>query len=199
MNAAMRTLSVVLLVVCLIYPVSEASATPTIEINFESDGASGQESIHAQAEFHNHGPETWEALAAITGYPELHPWISDTKLVGQSSARQQEFLIEFKFPWPICRRWSRIEVNRESPTKISWRQLEGSLQINQGQLSFVSGREQVRIDYRATINVGLPDVLTRHYREMFVLEFLGAVYDQVTETPSTNGLTLANSSLSITP
>jgi len=194
----MRTLSVLLLAVCLTYPASEANAAPVIEIDFKSDEASGQELIHARAELGSHGAETWKALGAITAYPALHPWICDTHLLRQSGERLQEFLIEFEFPWPVGRRWSRIEVQRESPVRISWRQLEGSLQVNQGQLSFNSRGGEVHIDYQATINVGLPDAWTRYYRQKFVSEFLGAVYDQVTTRPSAKGLTLANSSRSIT-
>ena len=175
----MRTLSLLSLLVCLISPVGQAGTTPRVEVDFDSDGPSGQELIHARAEFHSHGSETWEALAAITGYPEHHPWITDARLVRQTNDRQQEFLIEFSFPWPVGRRWSRIEVQKDGPRKLAWRQLAGSLQSNQGQLSFFSAGGQVRIDYRASIDLGLPDALTRHYRKKFVLEFIGAIYDRV--------------------
>ena len=60
------------------------------------------------------------------------------------------------------------------------------MQSNQGRLSFFAAGGQVRIDYRASIGIGLPDALTRHYRKKFVLEFIGAIYDQATATRSTN-------------
>ena len=197
MKAALRTLFGLLCAVWLFYPVMEARATPAIDIEFRKDGVSGQEWIHARAEFHSHGQETWDTLNAISAYPALHPWIQATKRVRHSAHNGQEFLIEFSFPWPVGRRRSRIAVDRESDTTLSWHQVEGNLQINEGFLFLLSRGKQTYIEYQATIDVGLPDALTRHYRKRFVTEFLDAVYDQALATGSTHtGLTLANSSLS---
>lgn len=194
MNAARQALFTRLLGLCFICLVSEATAAPRIEISFETADASGEELICAQAEFHRHGRETWEALASISAYPELHPWIQGARLVDQAGARRQGFLMEFKFPWPVGRRWSHIEVNRESPTRISWHQIEGNLKTNQGQLSLKSREGQVTIDYRASINVGLPNAWTRRYRKKFVVEFIGAVYDRIAAASTTNRLAIAKSS-----
>ena len=191
MNQTARLLYFVLITVCLSYPAQNEAATPGIDINFENSSATGQETIHAKAEFYSYGPEIRTTLVAIAGYPELHAWIRNTTLLRHVSAGKLEYLVEFDFPWPVGRRWSRIEVHQESPTKMSWHQLEGNLKMNQGEISIVTCGERVNIEYRAILDIGLPDALTRRYKKKFISEFLNAAYDQAKASQPVTGLTLA--------
>lgn len=191
MNQTARFLYFVLFTVCLSYPAQNEAATPGIDINFENSSATGQETIHARAEFHSYGPEVRTNLVAIAGYPELHPWIRNTTLLRHVSAGKLEYLVEFDFPWPVGRRWSRVEVHQESPTKMSWHQLEGNLKMNQGEISIVTCGDRVNIEYRAILDIGLPDALTRRYKKKFISEFLNAAYDQAEASQPVTGLTLA--------
>lgn len=117
-------------------------------------------------------PVTYAIFDAIAAYPRLHDWIPKTTLVSCSEG-VQEFLVQFSFPWPVGRQWSRVEVHRNGGA-ISWKQLEGSLKANNGQISFEAVGDQVRVDYPAAIDVGLPDALTRSYKKQFIAEFLTA-------------------------
>ena len=110
MNHTARFLYLVLITLCLSYPAQNEAATPGIDIVFENSSATGPETIHARAEFYSYGPEIRTTLAAITGYPELHAWISNTTLLRHVNARKLEYLVEFDFPWPVGRRWSRVGI-----------------------------------------------------------------------------------------
>ncbi|MGB5603799.1 MAG: hypothetical protein WBO14_15330 [Gammaproteobacteria bacterium] len=160
-------------------PLSEAE----IAIGFENDSSSGDEFISAETGFLAPRAAIWNAFAAITEYPNLHKWIREARFVGFTDDDTQEFLIEFKFPWPIGTRWSRIEVTREHGSKISWRQIEGDLGANEGRISFSSKGDQARIHYRAIISVGVPALLARPYKKKFVWEFLNAIKEQLTTNP----------------
>ena len=191
MSQTARLLYFVLITVCLGYPAQSEAATPGIDINFENSSATGREIIHARAEFYSYGPEIRTTLVAIAGYPELHAWIRNTTLLRHVSAGKLEYLVEFDFPWPVGRRWSRIVVHQESSTKMSWHQLEGNLKMNQGEIFIVTCGERVNIEYRAILDIGLPDALTRRYKKKFVSEFLNAAYDQAKASQPVTSLTLA--------
>lgn len=191
MNQTARFLYFVLITVCLSYPAQNEAATPSININFENSSSTGREIIHARAAFDSHGAGIRTTLAAITGYPGLHAWIRTTTLLRHVSKGRLEYRVEFDFPWPVGRRWSRIEVHQESPTRISWRQVEGDLKMNQGEISIVTCGERVDIEYRAILDIGLPDAWTRGYKRKFVSEFLSAVYDQAKASQPGTVLTLA--------
>ena len=156
---------------------------PDIAIGFENDSSSGDEFINAKTGFQARHAEIWNAFASITEYPNLHKWIREARFVGYTDDDTQEFLIEFKFPWPIGTRWSRVEVTREHGSEISWRQIEGDLDANEGRVSFSSKGDQAHIHYRAIINVGVPAMLARPYKKKFVCEFLNAIQEQVTTNP----------------
>jgi hypothetical protein len=63
--------------------------------------------------------------------------------------------------------------------------------MNQGEISIVTCGERVDVEYRAILDIGLPDAWTRSYKKKFVSEFLNAAYDQAKVSPPANGLTLA--------
>ncbi len=191
MKQTARLLYFVLLTICLGYAAQNEAATPSININFENSSSTGREIIHARAAFDSHGAGIRTTLAAITGYPGLHAWIRTTTLLRHVSKGRLEYRVEFDFPWPVGRRWSRIEVHQESPTRISWRQVEGDLKMNQGEISIVTCGERVDIEYRAILDIGLPDAWTRGYKRKFVSEFLSAVYDQAKASQPGIVLTLA--------
>jgi hypothetical protein len=190
-NRTAHFLYFVLITVCLAHPARNEAATPGIDIKFENSSATGRESIHAKAAFYSYGPEIRTTLAAITAYPELHAWIRNTTLLRHVSNRKLEYLVEFEFPWPVGRRWSQVEVHQESLTRISWHQVEGNLKANQGEISIVTRGERVDIEYRAILDIGLPDAWIRSYKKKFVTEFLNAVYHQAVVSQPANGLTLA--------
>jgi uncharacterized membrane protein len=118
----------------------------------------------------------------------LHEWIEETRLV-DSDLHSQDFLVKFRFPWPVGHQWSRVRVWHQGKEGIRWRQIEGSLHANRGEISFGTRDGQAHVDYRAAIDVGLPDLFTQPYKKRFVAEFLGAVYDRAMKP----GLRLATS------
>ena len=135
-----------------------------------------------------HGPSIRKVLLAINGYAALHPWITGASLVKSSNQDPAEFLIEFKFPWPIGRRWSHIEVQQDGGSAIVWQ--HGS--SNQGKLQFAALGRGLVVEYSAVISFGLPDILLRRFKKQFVIEFINAAYAQAAvENPT--GLTLATS------
>lgn len=163
--------------------VASPLSDPEIAIGFENDSSTGDEFISAEASFQARRAEIWNAFSAITEYPDLHEWIGEARFVGNSDEGSQEFLIEFKFPWPVGTRWSRVEVTREHGSEISWRQIEGDLNANEGRISFSSTSDQAHIHYRAIISLGVPAMLARPYKKKFVREFLNAIKERVTTYP----------------
>jgi uncharacterized membrane protein len=192
--AAVNELTHILLLVVLVAGMlcsgQSVFAGPQIEVRFEADATDSQKLIHAQAVFDAPGPVVYNIFNRITTYPMLHDWIRETTLVNEGSERQ-EFLVVFEFPWPVGRKWSRVEVHHSGNT-IFWRQVEGSLKTNHGRISFTTTDDsKVNIDYRAAIDIGLPELLTQSYKEKFIREFLTAAYTQTGTTASPPSLVLA--------
>ena len=162
----------------------QASASQPIEVNITNDDRSGLDIIQAQTAFDNHGTALRRILLAISGYADLHPWIVSSTLIGSGDQEGQEFLIEYDFPWPVCRRWSRIRVHKEDENTISWHQIAGNMQKNEGQLRFSSSSHQsINVSMSAIIGIGLPEILIREFKKQFVKDFIVTAYDQaVTST-----------------
>jgi hypothetical protein len=160
-----------------LHPVTSVFAGPQIEISFEADETDSQKLVHAQAVFPSDPSVVFDIFNAITAYPMLHDWIRETRLVS-AGKHTQEFQVEFAFPWPVGHQWSRVEVRRDH-NAIFWRQVEGSLKANHGRISFTTAGNQVHLDYRAAIDIGLPELWTQSYKKKFVKEFLTAAYEQV--------------------
>jgi len=160
-------------------------AEPRIDISFEADAADTQRLVHARAQFAARESVVYDVFDGITTYPMLHEWIRKTTQVS-AGKDSQEFLVEFAFPWPVGRQWSHVEV-RHSGNTISWKQVEGTLKANHGRISFTSSDSGVDIDYRAAIDVGLPELWTQPYKEKFIREFLtaAAVQANAAGTPAT--------------
>ncbi len=164
---------------CLATPVI---AEPLIEVSFEADAADKQKLVHAQAVFQSSQSTVYNIFNDITDYPQLHDWIRETTRLS-TGRDSQEFLVKFAFPWPVGREWSRVEVHRSGNT-IYWEQLDGSLKANHGRISFTSSGGAVHIDYRAAIDIGLPESWTQSYKEKFIREFLTAACERAqTATP----------------
>jgi uncharacterized membrane protein len=190
-KARLPILLLVVLVAGLLCPGQAVFAGPQIEVRFEAAATDSQKLIHAQAVFDAPRPVVYNIFNRITAYPMLHDWIRKTTLVDEGSERQ-EFLVEFEFPWPVGRQWSRVEV-RHSGNMIIWRQVEGSLEANHGRISFTTTDDsKVNIDYRAAIDIGLPELWTQSYKEKFIKEFLTAAYTQTETTASPPALVLAS-------
>ncbi|MGB7933669.1 MAG: hypothetical protein WCH04_15885 [Gammaproteobacteria bacterium] len=173
----------------LICPCPPVLAGPQIEVSFKTDAADSQKLIHAQAVFSAPRPVVYNIFNGITTYPMLHDWIRETTLVSEDHD-SQEFLVKFSFPWPVGSQWSRVEV-RHGGNTIFWRQVDGSLKANHGRISFTTVDSKVHLDYDAAIDVGMPELLTRSYKEKFIREFLTAAYHQAETTVSTPALVLA--------
>jgi hypothetical protein len=188
-KALTHILLLVVLAVSLLCPGTSLFAGPQIEISFEGDTADSQKLIHAQAVFTAPHPVVYNTFDSITTYPKLHDWIRETTLVNEGND-SQEFLVKFAFPWPVGSQWSRVEV-RHSGNTIFWRQVDGSLKANHGRISFTTVDSKVHIDYRAAIDIGLPELLTQYYKEKFIREFLIAAYHQAELSVSTPTLVLA--------
>ncbi|MGD8843021.1 MAG: hypothetical protein PVJ83_06055 [Gammaproteobacteria bacterium] len=157
-----------------------ALAAPKIDIDFETDAVSEGEFVRARTVFRADPDVVYTTFSRIAEYPALHDWVRATELVN-SSGTTREFIVKFHFPWPVGSQWSRIEVHTARDA-ITWKQLEGSLEANHGRLRFEVGDDRVGIDYRAAIDVGMPDLWTRSYRKKFVTEFLTAVRERTTNT-----------------
>ena len=188
-NALAHILLLVVLSAGLLFPGPPVFAAPQIEIRFEADSADSQKLIHAQAVFAVPQPVIYNIFDCITTYPMLHDWVRETTLVSEDHD-SQEFLVKFSFPWPVGSQWSRVEVRRGGNT-IFWKQVDGSLKANHGRISFTTVDSKVHIDYHAAIDVGLPELWTRSYKEKFIREFLTAAYHQAETTVSTPALVLA--------
>ena len=191
MRPLRRLLSLVALAVSLAGTVRPVLAEPDIEVSFERDGTSAHRLIHAEALFPARGADIQRVFAAISAYPELHDWIRTTRPLGRT-ARGEQFLVEFEFPWPVGKQWSRVEVRRHDDSAIEWHQIEGSLKANRGRIAFATRDGAAHIDYRAVIDVGFPDALTRPYKKRFVSEFLGAVYQQARTSGTATSIALAS-------
>ena len=172
--------------ICLGGPVL---AAPRIEVSFEADAADTQKLVRARAAFPTRQSIVYNIFNSISAYPVLHPWIQETTLVGENP-RTQEFLVKFTFPWPVGQQWSRVEVRRSGKT-IFWKQLEGSLRANHGRISFTAADGKVFIDYRAAIDIGLPELWTQAYKEKFIREFLTAAYERAEAAAAPAALALA--------
>ena len=169
-------------------------AEPQIAIEFEQEQGSKNEWIHARANCDTPESQLYEMINAIVEYPALHSWIREAKFESNTVNGGQQFLIEFKFPWPVGKRWSRVEIKRESNATISWRQLEGTLKTNEGRITITEQEQQAHIDYRANIDVGYPNAFTRGYKKKFVSEFLAAIDDQIRDQNRPAAETLASAS-----
>jgi hypothetical protein len=119
----------------------------------------------------------------------LHDWIRETTLVS-TDKENREFLVKFVFPWPVVRQWSQVEV-RHSGNTIFWRQGDGSLKANHGRISFTTVDSEVHIDYRASIDIGFPELWTQPDKEKFIREFLTAAYEQAITADPQAALALA--------
>jgi len=165
-----------LLLVCFSQPVY---ASQPVEISVSNDDVSGLDIIQAETTIDNYGTSLRRTLLTIAGYAELHPWIVSSTPVESISGEGAEFLLEFKFPWPVRHRWSRIVVQQDGDNAIRWHQVEGNMQHNEGRLEFASSRNQsMEISMSAIFGIGLPEVLCRSLKKQFVKEFITAAYDQ---------------------
>ena len=190
-TARLPILLLVVLAAALICPGRAVFAGPRIEVTFEAAATDSQKLIHAQAVFDAPHPLVYNIFDRISAYPALHDWIRDTTLVNEDGERQ-EYLVEFEFPWPAGRQWSRVEVHHSGRT-IFWRQVEGSLKANHGRISFTTRDDnKVDVDYRAAIDIGLPELWTRSYKEKFIREFLSAAYTQAETTATPPALVLVS-------
>ena len=178
MNKATHTLIAYCFSVVSVFSTGAAQAMPQIDIEFETDQTTGQEWIHAKTNYLAREAQAYEAFNAIIDYPKLHHWIENTKAENEENSDHQVFLIEFDFPWPLGKQWSRIQIQKCNSV-ISWNQTEGSLNINRGKIAITEYEGQAHVDYRAILDVGYPDVFTRGYKEQFITEFLIAIYDRL--------------------
>jgi hypothetical protein len=169
-------------------------ATPDIDIEFEEEQGVSSEWIRAKASCHTTSQQLHEVIDAIVEYPVLHSWIQGAEIETDDSSGAQIILVEFVFPWPVGEQWSRIEVKKENESTITWHQLEGSLGMNSGRVVITEYEQEAYVDYRANIDVGYANVLTREYKEEFVTEFLMAIYDATRTSSGPFEQTAANDS-----
>ena len=183
MNKTTHYLTTYWFAVVLVFIAGSTLAAPQIDIEFEIDQTTGQEWINAKANYHARHAQAYEVFNAIADYPELHRWIRNTKARNEANGDHQEYLIEFAFPWPVGKQWSRVQI-KKSNSVISWNQTEGSLKFNRGTVTIAEHGGQAHVDYRAILDVGYPDAFTRGYKERFVTEFLVAIYNRLNSKKS---------------
>jgi len=188
-KALIPILRIVVFAAGLICLAGSVFAEPRIEVTFEADDTDSQKLIHAQAVFDAPRTVVYNIFNRITTYPMLHDWVRETTQVSEDHDNQV-FLVKFSFPWPVGSQWSRVEVRHRGNT-IFWKQVDGSLEANHGRISFTTVDSKVHIDYQAAIDVGLPELWTRSYKEKFIREFLTAAYNQAETAISTPALVLA--------
>ena len=164
-----------LLTLALVFAAELSVAETQIEVEFMQEKGSTNEWIHAKAHCLTPERQLHEVLNAVVKYPVLHSWIKDTKPESNLINGVRQFLVEFRFPWPVGKQWSRVEVKKEADSTISWHQLEGTLKMNRGSIVITERNQQTLLDYRAIIDVGYPNTFTRGYKKKFVLEFLRAI------------------------
>ncbi len=175
-----------LLVILACLTQQAANASQPIEVNIANDDGSGLDIIQAQTAFDNHGTALRRILLAISGYADLHPWIVSSTPTGTGDQEGKEFLIEYDFPWPVCRRWSHIRVHKKDENTISWRQVAGNMQKNEGWLRFSSpGNQSINVSMSAIIGIGLPEILIREFKKQFVKDFIVTAYDQAVASTHT--------------
>jgi uncharacterized membrane protein len=182
----LRLILLAIAVICVGEPVL---AAPRIEVSFEPGAADSQKLVRARAVFPTEQSILYDVFNSITAYPMLHHWIEETTLISADKSKQ-EFLVKFAFPWPVGQQWSRVEVRRTAKA-IFWKQLEGSLRANHGRISFTTADAKVFIDYRAAIDIGLPELWTQSYKEKFIREFLTAAYERAEAAATPAALALA--------
>jgi hypothetical protein len=170
-------------------PGTHLFAGPRIDVSFEADATERQKLIHARAEFAARPAVVYKIFDSITSYPTLHDWIRQTTLV-RTDGNSQEFRVEFAFPWPVGRQWSRVEVRHDGNT-IAWKQVDGSLKANRGHIRFTTVDNKTQIDYCAAIDIGLPELWTRSYKEQFIREFLTAADAQARMSEPSSRIVLA--------
>jgi len=166
-----------------------AVAAPAIDVSFEAGDADSQQRVHAVTDFPVSDTTVHAVFEAITDYSQLHDWIRSVKQVNTATASRQ-YLVEFKLPWPVGRQWSRVEVRQVGDT-ISWTQIEGTLKANDGQIRFSQDPSGVRIDYRAGIDIGLPEAFSRPFKAQFVRQFLTAACKKAEKIDATAGMMVA--------
>ncbi len=189
MNATRHLLRLAAVAAAAIGFATPAFAGPSIDVSFEASDTDSQQLVHAVAEFPVHETAVHAVFDAITDYPELHQWIRATKPVSTESSSHQ-YLVQFTFPWPVGRQWSRVEVRQVGQT-IFWRQVEGTLKANHGSITFTSENGAVHVDYRAAMDIGLPESLTRSYKAKFVSEFLTAARKKAAAIDATPAVVVA--------
>ena len=150
-------------------------AAPIIHIEVIKEESTGHDQIHAEAEYRIEGFAIIKVIEKLRDYPKLHDWIDKVTPLDAADNSRQEFMVEFRLPWPIGREWSRIEVEVRSGEGISWRQIEGSLAANEGEMMLNYNGEQSRIDYRASISLKSSSSMVRYYIKRFVNDFLVAI------------------------
>ncbi len=160
-------------------------------VSFERSGASAPERIHATMTVQSQGGNLVRVLVAMQGYAQLHSWIEAVVPVAQQESGVQELEVRFKFPWPLGRQWSRVEVKWQGDAIVEWHQTAGSIRDNSGRMTLVAHAGTLQVDYNAVMDVGLPDALTRSYKKKFVTEFLSAAYVRATEMTRRGRLLLA--------
>jgi hypothetical protein len=183
MNTITHYLYLLRLAFGFVFLAGSVSASPHIDIEFETDQSTGQEWIHAKANCDVKKQQAYEVFNAIIDYPAFHHWIQNAEAVNVENFVIQEFLIGFDLPWPVGEQWSRVQIQSNNSV-ISWRQIEGSLNANSGSVTIIEdknleGEHLAHVDYRAILDLGYPDAFTREYKEQFVSEFLVAIYNRL--------------------
>lgn len=184
-NLAKKMGVLVLPIALLAIAVSAAATPPFPRINAGfAPGATPQEQIlHVEADFGPIGEDLCRVLCDLTGYPGLHPWITESYPLSRDPANgTQELFVTLTLPWPAGRQWARLEVERFGDRTMVWRQLEGSFKRLNGTLIVEEQGGHIRLSYWAVIDVGLPNLATRPVIEHFAREFLAAVYDRAAQT-----------------
>jgi hypothetical protein len=69
--------------------------------------------------------------------------------------------------------------------------VEGNLKANAGSISFTAEHGSVRIDYRAAIDIGLPESWTLAYKKKFVKEFMTSAFEKARTLDAEPTLVLA--------
>ncbi len=174
-----------------------ASAAPKIRTHFGNGNGHHEDVIHVEAEFNQGAAAVSRVLTTFGNYASLHRWILTSRLEMTRADDVQEVYMEFAFPWPVGRQWSRIAVKRLDHATIRWDQIEGSLPKNEGHMTLKPKGSVLRTRYDAIIDVGWPPALTRPFKKKFVSELLTAAHERAAESQPGPSLVMLNHTCSV--
>jgi hypothetical protein len=152
-----------------------AAAPPGLQVLHEAGADPGEEILYVQGRIDAPISAVCHVVFDIPGWQSLHPSIVSSHLESIRDDGSWVVDVTADFPWPIGRRWSRLEVELFGGRTVAWQQINGSFRQNHGTVILVDRDSSTDVRYWAVIDLGLPRVIARPFENYFVEEFWQAV------------------------